>query len=148
MTLNYGAVLVCGIVSMIVGAIWYGPLFGKTWMRIVGANATDKKAREKMQKSAGPLYFIQFILALFQILILSNFINAWNIIIGVTPVAAIGTSLLVWAAFIMPTIAGSCMWNNDSRKISWSRFLIQAGYQFILFILFGLILGLWNVNVY
>ena len=29
---NYLAVLIAGIVPMIVGAIWYGPLFGKRWL--------------------------------------------------------------------------------------------------------------------
>ena len=45
--LNYVAVLVCAVVSMVVGAVWYGPLFGKQWMEVIGINAKDKKAREK-----------------------------------------------------------------------------------------------------
>jgi hypothetical protein len=44
----------------------------------------------------------------------------------------------------MPTIAGTAMWNNDSKKISRARFLIQAGYQLILFVSFGAILGIWG----
>ena len=43
----------------------------------------------------------------------------------------------------MPTVAGAAMWNNDSAKISWARFMIQAGYQLVLFVMFGLILGAW-----
>lgn len=28
-SVNLFAVLVCGIVSLVVGALWYGPIFGK-----------------------------------------------------------------------------------------------------------------------
>jgi hypothetical protein len=47
-------------------------------------------------------------------------------------------------AFVMPIIAGTAMWNNDSKKIAWTRFLIQSGYQLVIFIIFGLILGFWK----
>ena len=30
--LNYLAIVVAGIVPMIVGALWYGPIFGKRWL--------------------------------------------------------------------------------------------------------------------
>lgn len=58
MTINYWAVLACGVISMVAGAIWYGPLFGRKWMEIIGANPDDIEARKKMQKSAGPLYLV------------------------------------------------------------------------------------------
>lgn len=136
--INYWAVLVCGVVSMIIGSIWYGPLFGKTWMRIIGATNQDVETRKKMQKAAGPLYVVQFLLTLFQAYVLAYYIAGWSDASGVV------NALWIWAAFIMPTVAGACMWTNDSRQIAWSRFLIQAGYQLVLFIVFGLILGMWK----
>lgn len=138
MTINFIAVLVCAIWSMVLGALLYGPLFGKKWMEILGVNAKDKKAREEMQKSAGPLYGIQFLLTLFQVYVLAYYIQGWEEASGLV------NALWIWAAFIMPMVAASAMWNNDSRKVSWARFLIQAGYQLILFVSFGLILGLWQ----
>lgn len=137
MEINYVAIVVCAVISMIVGAVWYGPLFGKKWMEIVGVDAQDKKAREKMQKSAGPLYFIQFVLVLFQLYVLSYYIKGWRDVSGVT------NALWIWGAFVMPTIAGSAMWTNDKPKVVKARFLIQSGYQLVLFILFGFILGTW-----
>ena len=123
---------------MVIGSIWFGPIFGKKWMHIVGADKMDMAARKKMQKEAGPLYLIQFLLSLFQAYVLAHYIVCWKDASGVE------NSLWIWAAFIMPTIAGSCMWNNESAKISWSRFLIQVSYQLILFVTFGLILGMWK----
>jgi len=138
MGINYLAVLVCGVLAMVVGAIWYGPLFGKIWMRVVGVSPEDKEARARMQKGVVPLYLIQFLLTLFQLMILAFYIYQWS------DASGLETALWLWAAFIVPTIAGTAMWNNDSAKISWARFLIQSGYQLVSFVIFGLILGLWR----
>lgn len=138
MTINYLAVLVAGVFSMILGAVWYGPLFGKKWMEIIGVDSKDIKAREAMQKSALPLYLVQFLLTLFQVLVLAHLIADTQLVSGLE------RSLWIWAAFIMPTIAAGAMWNNDSAKISWARFLIQAGYQLILFIVFGMLFDVWQ----
>jgi hypothetical protein len=137
MEVNFLAILVAAIFSMVLGAIWYGPLFGKKWMEIIGADSKDKKAREKMQKEAGPLYGIQFLLVLFQVFVLAFYIKGWG------EAGGIENALWIWAAFIVPTLAGSAMWNNDSNKVKFSRFMIQAGYQLILFVTFGFILGVW-----
>lgn len=137
-TVNYWAILVSAVIAMVLGAIWYGPLFGKKWCEIVGVDMNDMEARKKMQKSAMPLYFIQFVLTLFQVYVLAHYIKGWS------DVSGIENSLWIWGAFVMPTIAAGSMWNNDSAKVSWARFLIQAGYQLILFVIFGFILGVWK----
>lgn len=137
MEVNFLAILVCAIFSMVLGAVWYGPLFGKKWMEIIGIDAKDKKAREKMQKEAGPLYAVQFLLVLFQVFVLAFYIKGWEEASGVQ------NALWIWAAFIMPTIAGSTMWTNGSNRIKMARFLIQSGYQLVLFVTFGFILGVW-----
>lgn len=136
--INYWAILVCGIASMILGMLWYGPLFGKMWMKVVGATDMDKERRKEMQKRAGPLYIVTFLLALFQTYVLAYYIAGWK------EASGLENSLWIWAAFIIPTVASGAMWNNDSAKISWARFLIQAGYYLVLFIVFGLILGIWR----
>ena len=138
MEINYLAVLVASILSMVLGALWYGPLFGKKWMEIIGAKPMTEADQKKMQKQAMPLYLIQFLLTLFQVYVLAQYIAGW------TDASGIENSLWIWAAFVMPTVAGACMWNNDSKEIAWSRFLIQGGYQLVLFVIFGLVLGMWK----
>lgn len=137
-TVNYWAIIVGAILSMVIGAIWYGPIFGKKWMEIVGVDPNDKETLAKMQKSAMPLYFIQFLLTLFQVLVLAHLIADTKLVGGLE------RSLWIWAAFIIPTLAGAVMWTNDSGRIKWMRFNIQGGYQLIIFIVFGLLLQLWK----
>ena len=137
MSINYLAVLVCGVLAMLGGYIWYGPLFGKRWMEVIGSDKKSQEERKKMQASAGPLYLVQFLLTLFQVYVLAYLMvcwpgsNGWKL------------STFLWAGFVMPTIAASAMWNNDSSKVSWARFLLQAGYQLVMFIIYGYILTVW-----
>lgn len=138
MQINYYAILVCGILAMFFGYLWYGPLFGKKWLEVVGATKLDLEARKKMEANVWKLYLLQFLLVLFQAWVLAYYIQGWQDASGLT------NALWIWAAFVVPVIAGTAMWNNDSAKISWTRFLLQAGYQLICFAAFGLILGMWK----
>jgi len=137
-TVNYLAIAAGAVFSMILGTIWYGPLFGKKWMEINGVDTLDKETLKKMQKSAGPLYAVQFILTLFQVLVLAHLIADTKIAGGLE------RSLWIWAAFIIPTLAGAVMWTSDSKNFKWSRFLIQGGYQLVLFVVFGVLLQFWK----
>ncbi len=137
--INYVAVLVCGVLAMVLGAIWYGPLFGKKWMEIVGTNAIDIERRKEMMKGVWKLYLAQFVLTLFQLCVLAWYIGTLEMLSS-----GVHTAFSIWLAFVIPTIAASSMWNNDRAKVSWARFLIQAGYQLVTFVTFGLILGFWR----
>lgn len=138
MEINYWAVLTCVVLSIGIAVVWYGPLFGRKWAEIVGGNFDTTEARREMQKKVMPLYITQFLLTLFQVTILALYIQGWK------EASGLENSLWIWAAFVMPTIASSSMWNNDSAKVSWARFLIQSGYQLIVFVMFGFILGVWK----
>jgi hypothetical protein len=137
-SVNFWAVACGAVLSMVVGAIWYGPLFGKKWLEIAGVKPDDLEARKKMQKSAGPLYLVQLLLTFFQVLVLAHLVAVQNIVSGLE------RSVWIWAAFVIPTLAGAVMWTNETGKLKWARFLIQGGYQLVIFILFGLLLQYWK----
>lgn len=137
-TVNYWAVLACGVIAMALGALWYGPLFGKKWLEIVGISPSDLQKRKEMQKNAGPLYLIQFVLVLFQVLVLAH------LVADTTQASGIERSLWIWAAFVVPTLAAAAMWTNEGGKIKLARFLLQGGYYLLCFMIFGLILQYWK----
>jgi hypothetical protein len=139
-TVNYLAVLACAVLSMIIGTIWYGPMFGKKWMQITGSDKFDEQKRKEMQKSAMPLYGIQFVLSLIQAYILAQYVVIGSLI----DISGVMNGFLIWLAFVMPTVAGSSMWNANSNKIKWAQFYIQAGYQLVLFLVFGALLIAWK----
>lgn len=138
MEINYFAVLACAVVSMVIGSVWYGPLFGKKWIEINGLSRDDIAKREAMQKEATPLYVIQFVLSLLQAYILAHFIGGW------TEVSGVENALWIWLGFVMPTVAGLAMWNMQPTKVRWMLFGLSAGYQLICFVVFGWILSTWR----
>jgi hypothetical protein len=138
MSFNYPAILVSAVLAMVIGAIWYGPIFGKLWLKIIGATKMDLNKRKEMQKQAMPFYVIQLILAIFQIWVFAWYLNALPQYTGLTH------AIWIWAAFIIPTLAGTIMWTNNSNKLKLTQFLLQGGYQLVVFIMFGLILHFWK----
>ena len=43
-TINHLAVITAAICSFVLGGIWYGPLFGRAWMKEVGVTEDQLKA--------------------------------------------------------------------------------------------------------
>lgn len=139
MTINYLAVLVCGIVAMVVGFVWYGPLFGKAWMQIMGAENMTSEQKETMKSNMWAMYALQFVLSLLTAGVLAYHISQWT---GDT--TALGIALCTWFGFVMTTTAGASLWSGKPKKIAWKMFFISAGAQLVTFIVFGLILGAWK----
>jgi len=126
---NYIAVLLAGISAMVVGSVWYGPLFGKTWMKLVGINKEDVKKSE-MPK----LYGIMFIGALVESYILSIFIHyagATTLILGAK------TGLWAWLGFVATTMIGNYMFAKRPMKL----YYIDAGYALVNLVVMGTIIA-------
>ncbi len=138
MQINYLAVLTCAILSMVVGSVWFGVIFGKKWMQLHGSDKLDPAQLKELQKSMGPMYMIQFLLSIFQAWVLAYYIQGWKEAFGIE------NALWIWAAFVMPTVAGGVMWSSTDKKVMFVKFLIQAGYYMVLFVLFGLVLSVWK----
>lgn len=132
-TINYWAVIVGAILLMVSGALWYGPLFGKKWMKIIGAEHMGPEEMEKSQKEIVPLYILQFILSLITSLVLYYIIKLSNL--------GLALPFFIWLGFIMPQAAGA-MW--DTKKgLRMSKFLIVAGYQFLTLFILGYLFIMW-----
>jgi hypothetical protein len=102
MDINYWAVLSCALLSLVLGFVWYGPLFGRKWIEINELSSDDLAKREAMQKEAGPLYVVQFVLSLLQIYILAHFVKGWSDVSGVE------SALWIWLGFVMPNGGRAC----------------------------------------
>lgn len=138
--INYLAVLFCGIAAMVIGSIWYGAILGKRWMRLTNIQNLSEEQCKEQQKGVWKLYLLQFVLALFQAYVLAWYVG----MLEMGGVWAIHNVVGIWIAFIMPTVAGLCMWSGYSKKDAWARFWIQTGYYLLLFLAFGWILGMWK----
>ena len=128
---NLIAVAAAGISAMVVGSVWYGPLFGKDWMKLVGMKKEDVNKKE-MPK----LYSIMFLGALVEAYILSMFIHyagAYTLLLGMK------TGLWAWLGFVATVMIGNYMFSKKPLKL----YFIDAGYALANLVVMGAILGSW-----
>ena len=58
--LNLTAVLVAAVAAFVLGGIWYGPLFGKTWQAHVGLSDEDLKSKGHPAVIMGLAFLLTF----------------------------------------------------------------------------------------
>lgn len=131
-SINYLAVIVAALSSFIVGWIWYGPLFGKAWMRLHGFTVEELK---DSNMSMPVIMVVNYIATALAALAIAMFIGpeanaAFGIFAGLMiAVFWIGTSRL-----------------NDVlyEKKPWGLFFINVGYNVVIYVIMGAILGVWH----
>ncbi len=138
MEINYLAVLLCGVASMVVGFVWYGPLFGKAYMKIMGSDTMTAEEKAGMKSQMWIYYAVQFVLSLVMAGVLAYHLVNWG-----GDGSALGISLCIWFGFVMTTVAGGALWSGKPLPVSFKLFLISAGGHLVTFIVWGLILGAW-----
>jgi len=140
-SVNYWAVLVSALVFFALGALWYGPLFGKLWMKAMGIdpdNTEALKAEQNMVKSFG----IMLISSLLMALATGHLIDYLVVVFpGSSPVSiGLSTAFWVWLGYSLSYILTAPAF--ESRP--WSYVFINAGYWLVGLFLTGLIIGLWQ----
>ncbi|HEY4488154.1 MAG TPA: DUF1761 domain-containing protein [Candidatus Paceibacterota bacterium] len=140
---NVLAVLACAIAAMILGVLWYGPLFGKTWAQLMGWGSMTAEMLKEKQKGATPGYIASFVGALVMAYILSHSIafaasypalaSYSHLQVGLT------TGFFMWLGFVAPVTVGTVFW--DGRP--WRLWFINAGYYLVQLLVMGTILALW-----
>lgn len=130
---NYFAVLLCGISSMIIGFLWYGPLFGKEWMKLVGFSSEKiDKAKKNMQQN----YTAMFISSLIMAWILFHFI--WYAApASYTLFISIKVALYAWIGFVATVSYTKFLFSPDRKPVK--LLLIETGYHLVSLIAMGII---------
>ena len=138
---NPTAIVVSVVVSFVIGAIWYGPLFGKTWAQAMGMSAQPSGA----EIARGSLFNIigLFLMAY----VLAHGVAVWRPstwgVAGADQEAWVYGfygGFFVWLGYVMPILLNSVAFERKS----WTAFGIQLGYQFISLQAMGMILSHWR----
>jgi len=136
---NYFAVLVSAISSMVIGFLWYGPIFGKIWASLQGWTSQmmdEQKAKGGMGKS----YALMFIGSLLMSFVLSHaivFASTYLKVAGVS--AGLTAGFWNWLGFIAPVTLGSVLWEGKS----WKLWILNNGYYLVTLLVMGTILAVW-----
>ena len=138
--INYLAVLVCGVASMVLGFVWYGAIFKNVWLRLMGWGE-DHVAGPEGKKAANRGYVISFIGSLVMAYILSHVItyaSDYTNTEGVT--AGLTSGFWMWLGFVAPVTLGSVLWEGKSWKL-WG---LNNAYYLVQLLVFGAILASWR----
>ncbi len=137
-SLNWLAILVAAIATMILGFLWYSPLlFAKAWTREMGYDLNDKAKMDEMRKSAGPAYagsLAASLLSAFTLALILHGIRADSLHFGVM------ASFHIWLGFVATVQFTGALFAKQSMKL----FAINTGYQLVCFLVMGAILVLWK----
>jgi len=135
-TINFWAVIVSAIVNMIIGSLWFGPLFGKKFMEVMGFEKLSEEERKNMQKGMYRTYLAQFIACLVMFYALAWFMAAvgWA---GAGNGALLG--FIVWIGFFVPFKLGEELWGGKM-----ALFWIGAPYMLVTLLAAGAIIGGWQ----
>ena len=133
MEINVLAIIVSWIVLYGLGALWYGPFFGKQWMKLAKpeeAHMQKTKDKTGLMYTLGGIQFLIIVIAvavLFSLFKVDSFGDA--IVFG----------LLSWTAYIGAISVGDILWLGKRKKL-W---LLNNAYYLIGFLLVSIILALW-----
>jgi hypothetical protein len=129
-------VVISVVASMILGFLWYGPFFGKIWMRYMGI--TPKRAEEykKSGKSMASSYVLMIITTAISVTVLGMLLGATG---GTGTWDGIKMGILAWVGFIATFSMGSVLWEGKP----WGLWFLNNSYSFLNFVISGAILGTW-----
>jgi hypothetical protein len=136
--LNWVAILVAALSTMVVGFLWYSPLlFAKPWMREMGYDPNDKAKTEAMKKSAGPAYAGSMVASLISAFILALFLH-WLRAESIQYGLLIGFH--VWLGFVATVQFTDALFTKKSMTL----FAINTGYQLVCYLVMSAILTAWQ----
>ena len=130
--INLSAVLIAAISGVIVGFLWYGPLFGKMWLYLV-----DKTPQEMKKVKVIRRYIIMF----FSMLLMA-FVFAQILFLALahTPFDGFKVGLLIWFGFVIPTGLANVLWTGKSKVL----YMLDMGYYLVVLSVMGIVLTAWK----
>jgi hypothetical protein len=139
--INYLAVVVAALANMAIGFLWYGPLFGKTWMKLAGVAPKRKTSAKKKAPGMEKTYLLAFVGSLVMSYVLAHsliFAAAYYEMSGIT--GGLMSGFWNWLGFIAPVTLGAVLWEGKP----WKLWLIINGCYLVSLLVMGTILAGWR----
>jgi hypothetical protein len=138
-SINWLAVVVCVVVSMISGSLWYNPkTFFPIWWKGIGKTGdASPGGNGSMAVMWGMTVLGSFVQAVFMSLAVTAMGKLSG---GATLVSGLTTGFMLWLGFVAPTYLVNKLFAGHGFKV-WA---IEVGNHLVNFLLFGAILGAWR----
>ena len=126
---NWVAVLIVMVFSMVLGTLWYGPVFGKLWLRL------REKSADEITSGPG-MYIGSALLALVAAYVFAVVLNS----IGIDTIGGgILTAAVVWMGIGAATGLTAAIFNETKLGV-W---LLNAAYELVVFVGAGILYTAW-----
>ena len=135
-SINYLAVLLAAVSSMVVGATWYSQgVFGKTWAKLAKVKMGKNDTPAQMTVLFGGVFVASLITAyvLAHVAFLSNHFFGDNFLQN-----SLSTAFWLWLGLTAARIFTHDSFEGRPRKLT----LLTAGHEFMTLLVMGLIIGL------
>ncbi len=132
--INYLAAFVAALCVFALGALWYGPLFGKAWLASQTVSAEDLKAGSgSMARTFG--------LSLAAYLVMALTLGMFVFLINPPDLSrGLWLAAVLCVGFALPGTLTSVLYSTNKMTLFW----INGGYQLASFLLMGTVLTLWR----
>lgn len=130
---NFLAVLVGAIIFMVLGALWYGPLFAKPWIAAMGKTMAEIQAEGGVAKA----YALTFVGALITTLVMAMAIGGSG---QMDLVGGAVAGALLWLGFVATSSLGSVVF--EGRPVA--LYAITNGYHLVAYAIVGALLAAWR----
>jgi hypothetical protein len=137
-TLPWLQIIIMTFVAWIGGALWFGPLFGKQWMKIIhDEHVPSPHEMDAMKKGMMALMVFELI-ATFLIMMTLAFLTEM-----LPGLSWMHVGFLVWIGFILPMIVSETLWGGIKKKHMLLKVTLSSAYRLLLLIIAGYLYRGW-----
>jgi hypothetical protein len=133
--LNWIAILLAAASTMVVGSLWYGPLFGKAWIKL----AKVKTDPNFGVKQAVPLYGGAFLASALTAIVIAIFAYIVSQYFGGSFLhSALWVGVILWAGFTAARVYMHDSFEGRRKKLT----LLTVSHELVTISIMALIIGL------
>jgi hypothetical protein len=134
--MHYLPILVASIASFIVGGIWYGPLFGKPWRKMMGI-PEGAMAMPGVQRSFAHTMALRFLVTIVITFVLSGLLTLFGV---VSVSSALMLAFVLWLGFTATTMTSQVLFENKPLAL----YFINIGNELAGLLVAALVLAYWH----
>lgn len=132
--INWLAVVVVAVINFFIGFLWYGPIFGKIWMKAM--KFTQKDINEGKKKGMAMPMIISLIMSFITTLVLALLLGSTG---TVDIVSGIIWGIFIWAGFFLATTVSGSLWEGKNSSL----FFLNASYDLVRIVIMAVVLVAW-----
>lgn len=136
--INWLAVVVAAVAFFALGALWYGPLFGKKWQKEVGLSDDEIKSAN-MGKLFGSAFVFAFVISFGMAMFFFGMADLESAALMTTEMGAM-YGLMTGIFFLFPSISMNYLFARKGATLM----LIDSGYHIVAYTIVGVILAAWQ----